>query len=230
MISKMKTMKLTKATVLLFSLSMLVSVIAFFCVPQITEAGIGMEAANGLPMAVAAVLGVAVLSAVVMLRKDMNSGESWLAAVSRVVVLAAAYLAATLVLSIVNGLLAVLLYAMLKAVLTLDQIKGIIDFTATVLTLLAVPLFVSLFWMQMGGKRSLAEDLKWLLGKGLDCWLTVLILMLIGMGIGWLILTVFHYVTGGLLADIAKTLLFGAVGGTMLELTRSACMKGVRSR
>lgn len=87
----MKTKKLTKTTVLLFSLSMLVSVIAFFCVPQITEAGIGMEAANGLPMAVAAVLGVAVLVAAVMLRKDMSGGGSWAAAIGRVAVLAAAY-------------------------------------------------------------------------------------------------------------------------------------------
>ena len=226
----MKTMKLTKTTVLLFSIAMLVSVIAFFCVPQITEAGIGMENTSGLPMVAVTVLGAAVLVAAVMLRKDMSGGGSWAAAIGRVAVLAAAYLVATLALSVMNGLLAVLLYAVLKSMLTLDQIKGIIDFTAMVLTLLAVPLFVSLFWMQMGGKRSLAEDLKWLLGKGLDCWLTVLILMLIGMGIGWLILTVFHYVPGGLLADIAKTLLFGAVGGTMLVLTRNTCMKGVRSR
>lgn len=226
----MKTMKLTKTTVLLFSIAMLVSVIAFFCVPQITETGIGMENGSGLAMVATAVLGIAIFVVTVMLRRDMSSGERWVAAIGRVAVLAVAYLAAALVLSIVNGLLAVLLYAVLKSVLTLDQIKGIVDFAATVLTLLAVPLFVSLFWMQMGGKRSLAEDLQWLLGKGLDCWLTVLILMLIGMGIGWLILTVFHYVPGGLLADIAKTLLFGAVGGTMLVLTRNTCMKGVRSR
>lgn len=226
----MKTKKLTKTTVLLFSIAMLVSVIAFFCVPQITEAGIGMENTSGLSMVAATVLGVAVLVAAVMLRKDMSGGESWAAAIGRVAVLAAAYLVATLALSVMNGLLAVLLYAVLKSMLTLDQIKGIIDFTAMVLTLLAVPLFVSLFWMQMDGKRSLAEDLKWMLSKGLDCWLTVLIVMLVGMGIGWLTLTLFHYVPGGLLADIAKTLLFGAVGGTMLVLTRNACMKGVRSR
>lgn len=226
----MKTKKLTKTTVLLFSIAMLVSVIAFFCVSQITEAGIGMENTSGLATVAAAVLGAAVLVAAVMLRKDMSGGESWAAAIGRVAVLAAAYLVATLALSVINGLLAVLLYALLKSMLTLDQIKGIIDFTAMVLTLLAVPLFVSLFWMQMGGKRSLAEDLKWMLSKGLDCWLTIMILMLIGMGIGWLILTLFHYVPGGLLADIAKTLLFGAVGGTMLVLTRNACMKGVRSR
>lgn len=226
----MKTKKLTKTTVLLFFVAVLVSVIAFFCVPQITEAGIGMESSSGPAMVAAAVLGIAVLAAAVMLRKDMSGGESWAAAIVRVAVLAAAYLLAMLALSVMNGLLAVLLYAVLKSVLTLDQIKGIIDFTAMVLTLLAVPLFVSLFWLQLGGRCSLAEDLKWMLSKGLDCWLTVLILMLIGMGIGWLILTVFHYVPGGLLADIAKTLLFGAVGGTMLVLTRNTCMKGVRSR
>lgn len=226
----MKTKNLTKTTVLLFSIAMLVSVIAFFCVPQITEAGIGMENTSGLSMVAVTVLGAAVLVAAVMLRKDMSGGESWAAAIGRVAVLAAAYLVATLVLSVINGLLAVLLYAVLKSMLTLDQIKGIIDFAAMVLTLLAVPLFVSLFWMQMGGKRSLAEDLKWMLSKGLDCWLTVLIVMLVGMGIGWLILTLFHYVSGGLLADIAKTFLFGAVGGIMLVLTRNTCMKGVRSR
>lgn len=226
----MKTKKLTKTTVLLFSIAMLVSVIAFFCIPQITETGIGMENTSGLAMVAMTVLSAAVFVAAVMLRKDMSGGESWAAAIGRVTVLAAAYLVATLALSVINGLLAVLLYAVLKSMLTLDQIKGIIDFTAMVLTLLAVPLFVSLFWMQMGGKRSLAEDLKWMLSKGLDCWLTVLILMLIGMGIGWLILTVFHYVPGGLLADIVRTLLFGAVGGTMLVLTRNTCMKGVNRR
>ena len=120
----MKTKKLTKTTVLLFSIAMLVSVIAFFCIPQITETGIGMENTSGLAMVAMTVLSAAVFVAAVMLRKDMSGVESWAAAIGRVTVLAAAYLVATLALSVINGLLAVLLYAVLKSMLQQEGLTG----------------------------------------------------------------------------------------------------------
>lgn len=214
-------------------IAMVLSVAAFAFIPAIVDAGLG-KGSEGL---MSALLGLLVCGCIVIAltglmrhRESKKRGESYLASLGRVLLLAPVYLAVSLAGSILSGVMAVLVYNALAKTLSLDQIKGIIDLLATVLTILTVPVLVSLFWEQIGSSETFGTAVKHGLRRVGKNYLNILISMLVCVGAGWLILTVFHYLPGNGVTTAAKILIFGAIGTAALVSSQNACRKGAYLR
>lgn len=214
-------------------IAMVLSVAAFAFLPGIVNAGLGKGSEGLMPallgLLVCGVMAI-VLTAALRNRENKSRGETYLGSFMRVLLLVPVYLAAALVASILSGVLAVVVYGVLAEVLSLDQIKGIIDLLATVLALLTIPVLVSLFWEQISSGETFGAAVKSGLRTCGKSYLKILICMLVCAGAGWLILTVFHYLPENIVTTVAKALIFGVIGTVALVTSENACKKGVYHR
>lgn len=214
-------------------IAMVISVAAFAFVPGIVNAALGKGAeklALSLLGLLACGVAVVVLAAALRYRENRSRGENYGKSLVRVLCMIPLYAAASLAVSVLSGLAAVLVYNALSEVLTLDQIKGIIDLLAAALVILSIPAMVSLFWEQINSRESFGAAVKACLRRCGKSYLTILVCMMLWAGAGWLLLTAFHYLPEGGIVTIAKILIFGAVGAAALVTSENACKKGVCRR
>ena len=214
-------------------IALVISVAAFAFVPGIVNAALGKEAETLIP----ALLGLLVCGVVVVAlaaalrhRENRSRGENYGKSLLRVLCMILLYVAVSLVVSVLSGLVAVLVYNALCEVLTLDQIKGIIDLLVAALVILSIPVMISLFWEQINSRESFSAAVKACLRRCGKSYLTILVCMMLWAGAGWLILTAFHYLPEGGFATVAKILIFGAAGAVALLTSENACKKGVYHR
>lgn len=201
------------------------SVAAFVFVPEIVDAGIGKESNLLLGLLGILICGVIAVGLAALLRYREN--KKYPAALGRMMLLTVIYLSVSLVISLISGAIAVVVYGALSKLLSVDQIKGVIDLLVTALTVAVMPLLVSLFWMQVKSKKTFGSAMKCGLYISGKTYLKVLICLLLCLAAGWLILTVFHYLPVNAITTAAKVLVFSAVGLTALLVTEKQCTKGV---
>jgi len=126
---------------------------------------------------------------------------------------------AAVIVALLYGLLAVLLNAALKSVMAFDQIKGVINITTMVLTLLMIPVFLNILFTYGLSKIKISVAI----GGGLKSLKTQYLKLLIGLAaviaVGWLGALPFRYMDATpLLRGIkcAVTAIAGMLGMTIL--------------
>lgn len=127
------------------------------------------------------------------------------------------------VMSLLSGLISVVVYALLKKSLTLSQIKGIINFLITLLSLSVGSLMVTVFWEQVRNRKGFFEVIAAAFHKWGKCYIAVLIVLLLFGGLGWLVLTAFHYLPDSVFMTLVKAVVFSVLGAFSLILTDRAC-------
>ena len=210
-------------------LSVIPAFAAIFCVPDIVRIGIGEPPAQK----VFSVAGLIVSCVIAWLlttflydkrctsyKKQTDFARSF----SRVTATMAAILSGILVISLICGIIASILYAVLRNVLTLSQIKGVINLIATIATLFSVPFMLSVFWTE--AKRPSGHFFNDLIA-GLRLtkkqYVKLLILLLVLFGIGLLITTIYHYVPNNLALNIFEVVLLTIVGTIGLSVSDKIC-------
>jgi len=200
------------------------SLVAFVFVPEIVDAGIGKESNLLLGLLGVLTCGVIAVGLAALLRYREN--KKYLSALGRMLLLAVIYLVVSLAISLISGAIAVVVYGTFSKLLSVDQIKGVIDLLVTVLTISVMPLLVSLFWTQVKSNKSFGAAMKHGIYRTGKVYLKVLICLLLCLAAGWLILTAFHYLPANVITTAVKVLVFGAVGLTALLVTEKQCTKG----
>lgn len=200
------------------------SLAAFVFVPEIVDGGIGKE--SNLLLGVLGVLICSVIAVSLAALLRYREHKKYPAALGRMLLLAVIYLSVSLVISLMSGAIAVVVYGALSKLLSVDQIKGVIDLLVTVLTIAVMPLLVSLFWIQVKSNKSFGKAMKHGLCLAGKAYLKVLICLLLCLAAGWLILTAFHYLPANAITTAVKVPVFGGVGATALLVTEKQCTKG----
>lgn len=211
-------------------IGMLLSVASFCCVPDVINAGIGKENSDVLSAGIGLLaIIVAILGLLALLRFIKHKGaiKGYVASFFRIVCVMIFFLLISLAMSVLLGFLAVFLYTSLQSALSLDQIKGIIDYASSIFTLLMIPLFVSILWEQIKSEKGFFTAVINGIHIGGRKYLQLVLLLLVSYGIGWLISTCFHYVPDGLGSSVVKIILFGAAGTVILLASEKICKKGV---
>ena len=120
--------------------------------------------------------------------------------------------AAMLLLSMLYGLLAMLIYAICKDALTGDQIKGVINVAIGIITLSVLPIALNIFFTYAltGQKvlRSISEGLRTLKKQ----YLRLLLILAILFAVGFLAVLPFNYASDTLPLQIAKTIVTAVIG------------------
>lgn len=211
-------------------IAMLISTAAFAFLPGIVDAGLG-KGNEGLMLSLMGMLvcggSVIGLTAALRYRANDRHGEKYMYSLARVLLMVPVYLAVSFLVSILSGVVAVLVHGALVDILSLDQIKGIIDLLAMILTLLIVPVLVGMFWEQISSAGTFGAAVKSALRHSRESYPKILIGMVVCMGVGWLILTAFHYLPENRVTTVMKILIFGVIGTAALDASENACKRGV---
>lgn len=211
-------------------IAVVMTAIGVFLLPQIFE--ISTKQNNSTVLLTTAGL-VACLLTVICLAAFLRSvslNKGFLISLRRTVATLLVFLCCALLFSLLFGLVSVLIYEILKNILTLNQIKGIIDFVIAAVNILILPLFISAFWSEVKSDEKLISSLLSGIKLGGKKYTKLLLLTLCVFGIGLLILTAFHYAVANLLANILKAFLLGIVGAVALIISDNICDNGGKRR
>lgn len=168
---------------------------------------------------------VTVLCLAAFLRKCLcnNAKMSLIASLGRVALTGLLLILCVIVISLLNGLIAVLLYALLKNALTIDQIKGIIDWLTTILLIAISPFFIAFFWREISNDETFGACITCGLRAGRKLYRKLVLLSVILFGVGFLIMTAFQYMPCSIWSSIAKVLLYGTTGSATMIATKMIC-------
>jgi len=146
------------------------------------------------------------------------TGRRCWSAVKRTVLVYGILLTGMVLVSMLSGIGAVLFYDMLKTTLETEQIKGIINYTTAVLTVLLLPVFLSLFWTAAREER-VQEAFSGLRHR----YIKLLILCVLVFGSGILVRTICNNITGMSGAQAAGMILLTACGFAALVISEQIC-------
>ena len=170
----------------------------------------------------ACLFGVWILTVFLFHEKRTAAGctdsSQWRKAIKGSVLVAVIFLAMLLLISFLNGALTVLLYPMLKSTLDLEEIKGVFNYTAGAMTVLAVPAFLSLFWTIAEGGRLMRAD-----RKGKHRYVRLLILSLLLFAAGMVITTACNHITSAAISQAVAMTLFAVTGFAGLAVSEQIC-------
>ncbi len=168
---------------------------------------------------------VIILCLVVFLRKCLCSPakKSFIASLGRVALTGLLLTLCAIILSLLNGQLSVLLYALLKSTLTIEQIKGIIDWLTTALLIAISPFFIAVFWREISGSEAFFTCLTSGLRVGGKQYGKLVLLSVMLFGVGFLIMTAFQHMPHSIWSSIAKVLLYGTTGSAAMIVTKKIC-------
>ncbi len=148
---------------------------------------------------------------------------SYQKALGRVLCTLLILIGAAILLSLLFGLIAVLLYAVLKSVLTLEEIKGVINYVISALQILSAPFFISVFWQELTQNSSFFALFCKGFFVGGKRYFKLLLLMVLVFGIGMLLQTAFHYLPNHIGFDVLKALLFSGIGTLAMLASKRIC-------
>jgi hypothetical protein len=120
--------------------------------------------------------------------------------------------AASLVISLLYGLLAVLIHTVLKSTFSLEQIKGIINISTMVLTWLVSPLYISALFTYRIDSEKPWKAFTGSLKIGGHRYIKILVLVAAVFAAGWLTTLPFRYADMTLPLEIARTAIVTAIG------------------
>lgn len=227
---KGKIMKKGYEVYILGVISFLISFIGVFCVPESYQASVGQAqgGAEDLRM-IPAVCMAGIFAATAYLRfycgKKAGKSEKFRKALWHVAVMFLCFLVGVLLVSLLSGLLSVGIYKAAKDTLSLSQIKGIIDFTAAILTLLPMPLFVYAFWRVMTSKDRFSQIVKHTFQFGWERYGKLFFMLVLVYGVGILLSAVFHYAPQYPAMRMIKFVVFGVLGTIAFIESRKLCEK-----
>lgn len=168
--------------------SAMASLSAVFLLPQFLNAYMSPATKSIQPiyavLASASVVVLFCLTAFLICTKRKGK-PSYGKALGRTALLLLIFAVGAIFIGLVTGLVAVLIHAMLKNILSFDQIKGVVDVASAFVTLAAAPLFVSVFWSETYNGGSVWKALTGGLKVGGKRYLKLLILLLILLGLGF---------------------------------------------
>lgn len=206
-------------------LSLTVSFAAIFCIPNIVNWSIGAETGNNI-LPVVGLLVAMIISFLMLLviKRNRSNGKLLLTVLATVI----AIVLMAVVLSMLCGIVAWLMYFLLKNLLNFGQIKGVIDFLTTTVVMLSMPLMVSVFWKEMWMEEGIGKAFLSGFSMNGKQYIRLLALICILFGIGLLISTAFHYAATDVLTHIMKVLLFTAMGTGGMAVSEKIVMEGGR--
>lgn len=200
---------------------------AIFCVSDIVRIGMGEPPSHeffSVAGLITSVLVVWFLAAFLCFKRRTSKTTGFAKSLGRVTATLAVLLCGVLLISLICGIMASLLYAMLSNVLTLGQIKGVVNLIATIVTLFGVPFMLSVFWSET--KKTSVRFFRNLIG-GLRLtrkqYAKLLISLLVLFGIGLLITTAYHYLPDNLSVNISKAVLLTILGTIGLSASDKIC-------
>ena len=126
-------------------------------------------------------------------------------------------------LSSLFGLIATLIYFVLKSVLSFEQIKGIVNLITVVVTLMVLPFGVSVFWTIVKTNSTGAEGYERGLKVSKKIYQKLLIAVALLYGLGVLITTMFQFLPYSILFRILKTIILTVVGGMGFWISDKIC-------
>lgn len=199
-------------------LSLTISFAAVFCIPTIVKQGMGADAENST-FSMIGIVAACVISFVILflIRYDRwNSAGATKISFANVMwtVLGTSLILilGMIVISLLCGIMASLLYVLLQNVLTFDQIKGLIDFITTVIVILILPLAVSVFWKEITAKNGFTKAFA----EGVSIegrqYKKLMALLLVLFGCGLLVTTMFHFMQTNIVTNLVKMILFAVLG------------------
>lgn len=221
--ARQKEMKLFELLIAAFACAY-----AVFISPKGMSIAVGQNQ-NVMIMAVgtaACFLGVLVLTAflVYTCSRTRPDRASVAAAAKKTAAIFFIYLAAALLLSLFNGILATGIYHLAAGHMELSEIKGIISYTATALTLGAVPAVISIFWAMVCEekvKQGLMEGIKSLK----HTYLKLLILSLLLFGGGIVVTTLCNHIGSPAAAQFTAMILLTAMGFAAFHISEAICSR-----
>lgn len=200
---------------------------AIFCVSDIVRIGMGEPPLHeffSVAGLITSVLAIWFLAAFLYYKRQTSKTTGFVKSLGRVTATMAVLLCGVLLISLICGIMASLLYAVLNSILTLSQIKGVLNLIATIVTLLCAPFMLSVFWIE--AKQSSGRFFSNLIG-GLRLtgkqYAKLLILLLVLFGIGFLITTAYHYLPDNPEVNIFKAVLLTIVGTIGLSASDKIC-------
>ena len=199
-------------------LSLAISFSAVFCIPNIVKQGMGAEIDNSI-FSIIGFIAACVISFVILLfiTYDRRTGTEnikisfghllWTVLGTSLILIFG-----LIIISLLCGIMACVLYFLLQKILMFDQIKGLIDFLITVITILTLPFAVSVFWRGMmsdnGFKKAFLDGIS--IEK--KQYKNLMALLLILFGCGLLVTTMFYFVQANIITDCIKMILFAVLG------------------
>ena len=207
------------------AIAALLSSISVFLIPEIVDRAMGKSASVRLVTAAALPVTVLVLLCLAaFLRVQLKKGEkvNYGRALGRMFLTLLLFFLCALLLSLLSGLLAVLVYALCKEAYSLSQIKGIINVLSGALILVLLPFFTAVFWRAVcsgGFGASLAEGLR----TGGKKYLPLFVTGILAFGAGQLLNMAFYAAPQTLAVEALKALLLAAAGTAALAVSGRIC-------
>lgn len=206
-------------------LSLTIACAAVFFIPDIVNWSIGAKTESStfsiVGLIAAIIIGFLML---LVIKRNRRNGKLLLTVLATVI----AIVLMAVVLSMLCGIIAWLMYFLLRNLLNFGQIKGVIDFLTTTVVMLSMPLMVSVFWKEMWMEEGIGK--AFLSGFSINGkqYIRLLALTCILFGIGLLISTAFHYATADVLTHMMKVLFFTAMGTVGMGVSEQIIMEGGR--
>lgn len=216
------------------------SVLSLYCVasvmvivPYIFSIGTEQRDAEYNVLAISLIAGVAVLVVILTLfrltvhKSSVNIFKEFGIGVARAVLLLLIAGVIYMVISIICGGIAILIYGILKSKLSLEVIKGIINCATGIIILGIMPLGIAVFW------KIITSDSKFLksLGEGLRTggrnYFKLVLLCIASYAIGIAITTVTNYIREVMWMQLMRVLLISVCGMITLNISGKICEKGV---
>lgn len=230
LISKVRSTKIT----IICLLSIIISLTGIFLFPPIYSAGTGQYEDILLPVLIFIADIIIILCLIAFLRffhqKQSGKKERYLISFGRVILLAALFVLFFIMASLICGLISVLTYSILKNILLFGQIKGIIDYIVSLITLLILPFVISIFWSEINSEdRFLKAFASGVHMKGRR-YLKLLVLLLVIFGMGMVITVICNYWPDKLILNIIKALFIGVPGIIGLFVSDKICrQRGIKA-
>lgn len=124
---------------------------------------------------------------------------------------------------LLSGISAVIINNIFKSMLYFDQIKGLINGTSAVLTLLLMPFTISAFWVGVNSSENILKDLMTCTFRIGKTYFYLMALMVLSFAAGMLITIIFGYFTDNTVALIIKIVLLSLIGFAGMLISENIC-------
>lgn len=210
-------------------LSTLLSFVAVFCIPDLVRMGmqrtVTVKAFPAFALIICCVL-ILITCAVSYIQASKRTRQdiSMLKALWRSFAVILLILVAGVILSLLCGVMATFVYAIMKNADSIDKVKAVIDVISQGIILFCAPVFLSVFWEEVySGKGTFADALSGGLQINKKRYIRLLILTVIVAAIGFLTTAVMNNANPSADLRILKFVLFAIIGIVSITNLQTIC-------
>lgn len=206
-------------------LSVLCAWFAVFASGGIMDNAVNVDGASSAT-AELVICSLAVLAGFVLLFyfKGKPNELSLSGAFARTLIVLLFFIIFTLLMSVCNGLIAVYVNGRLQDTASLEKIKQIINFAASIIMGLSFPFIVSVFWTEATAERTVLEDIKGGLKMSWKKYFKLLLMLLMIFGLGYVVTAVYENSTYSVIAGAGTTGVLAVVGLVGLIVSEYFCI------